>query len=152
MSSKKNHWIIRVGDGYNFRNSIYPFWGVKKAPGSMLKKFKEKDILWFCVNKGSGGIIIGMAEYTHFYNRTNEPLLQINTYSNEEQGWLGEEDWTIQIHYQNLFLTEKQQIPLCIRHAGVILKYETFKEKIKDDLEKHYENFCYYSKPDKFKI
>lgn len=29
----KQHWIIRVNNGENFRNSKYPFWGVKRGRG-----------------------------------------------------------------------------------------------------------------------
>ena len=28
---ESRHWLIRVKDGENFRNSKYPFWGVKRV-------------------------------------------------------------------------------------------------------------------------
>jgi len=46
---EKNHWLIRVGDGINFKNSIYSFWGLK--PGrcnshrTIVQKFRKGDIL-----------------------------------------------------------------------------------------------------------
>ena len=118
MSSRQSeHWFIRVQDGVNFRNSKYPFWGVKpgSSGGSIVKKkFTEGDILWFITSKPYGGKIIGMTEYTHYHDRNDEPLLLINTYSNSEQGWKGHDDWSIQIHYKNLYITEKQNIKVCI--------------------------------------
>tara|TARA_Y100000593_G_C4175212_1_gene269096 strand:+ start:349 stop:564 length:216 start_codon:yes stop_codon:yes gene_type:complete len=55
------HWIIRIGDGVNFKNSKYPFWGMKKGKDGCMKSIlinnvKEGDILWFCTNKANGGI------------------------------------------------------------------------------------------------
>jgi len=45
----QQHWIIRVQDGGNFRNSKYPFWGVKRGKNNCIKtivnnKFKKGDI------------------------------------------------------------------------------------------------------------
>ena len=126
------HWIIRVNDGENFRNSVYPFWGVKRGRNGCMKtivsKFKKGDILWFLTSKLYGSKIIGMSEYNEFYDRTDEPLLQINTKTDEEQHWKGGEPWEIQIHYLNLYNTEKQNIVGCIQCGGTILEYETFKE------------------------
>ena len=62
-----NHWIIRVGDGENFKNSKLPFWGVKKGKNSNVKSIVEKqftpgDIIWFIISKEYGGKAIGVAE------------------------------------------------------------------------------------------
>jgi len=92
-----------------------------------------------------------MSEYSHFYDKADKPLLEINTISNKEQGWIGDEDWTIQIHYTNLYNTEKQNIPICVACAHVILNYTTFKDRIKDDLYKYYENYIFYAEPDRSK-
>lgn len=47
--SNKQIWIIRVNDGENFRNSKYPFWGVKLGKNgnikTIVKKIKKGDIL-----------------------------------------------------------------------------------------------------------
>lgn len=145
----KNHWIIRVNDGENFRNSKYPFWGVKRGGGSKttVSKIIIGDILWFMTSKPFGGKIIGMAEYTGFYDRNDEPLIQINTMTNEQQNWKGDDKWDIQIHYKNLYITEKQNITGCIQCAGNILAYDKFKNKINGDLHEHYKNFIYYAEP-----
>jgi len=94
--------------------------------------------LWFLTSKPNGGIFIGVAEYTCFYDRNNEPLIQINSYSNKEQNWEGEDDWSIQIHYKDLYNTEKQNIKAIIQGAAVIFNYETIKNKIEDNLYEHY--------------
>jgi len=154
MTSKSQHWIIRVNDGDNFRNSKFPFWGVKSGKNGCIKSIVTKmhvgDILWFLTSKKYGGKFIGMSEYKGFFDKNDEPLLQINTKTNEEQNWKGNEDWNIQIHYCNLYITERQNISACIKCAGVILKYETFKDKIDGDLYEHYKNFYFYAEPKKF--
>lgn len=79
MEDTKKFWIIRVADGKNFRNSKFPFWGVKRGGGikTIVKKIKEGDILCFMTSKNYGGKIIGMCEYCGFYDRNDEPLIQI---------------------------------------------------------------------------
>jgi len=155
MDINKEHWIIRVADGVNFRNSKYPFWGVKRGKNgcikTLVKRIKIGDILWFMTSKKYGGKIIGMSEYIGFYDRNDEPLVSVNTLSNEEQNWIGDELWDIQIHYCKLYNTEKQNIGACIQCAGIIFKYDKFKEKISGDLIEHYKNFRYYSEPVKTK-
>ena len=145
----KKHWIMRCHDGYNFKNSKYPFWGVKRGKNGSLKTIVKKinngDIIWFLTSKSFGGKFIGMCEYMYYYDRQDEPLLSINTYSNKEQGWIGDENWDIQLHYKNLYNTEKQNIKACIQCGGIILEYNKFKEKLDEDLELHYENYIKYS-------
>ena len=145
------HWIIRVNDGVNFRNSVNPFWGVKRGPGGNIKtivgKMNDGDILWFCTSKPFGGKLIGMAEFVGFYDRHDEPLIPINTLSNEQQGWTGESEWDIQIHYKNEYDTDRQDIKACIQCSSIIMKYNTFREKVNGDLYEHYKNFKYYAVP-----
>jgi len=117
---------------------------------TIVKKIKPDDILWFFTSKKYGGKIIGMAEYSHFYDRQDEPLIKMNTYTNIDQGWIGDDNWDIQIHYKNLYLTEKQSILICIQCAGNILNYETFRKKIEEYLSIHYKNFKFYAEPKKF--
>lgn len=147
-----NHLIVRVGDGINFKNSKLPFWGIKKGKNgsvkSIINKITPGDIIWFIISKKYGGKAIGVAEYTEYHDRSEETLVSINTYSNKDQNWKGEEDWDIQIHYKNLYITEKQDIQIIIQCAATILKYETFKNKHNlPDLYNHYKNFKYYAEP-----
>jgi len=151
MSTNKQHYIIRVADGKNFINSVYPFWGVKRGAKNQIKTTLSKinigDILWFLTSKKYGGQVIGMCEYTGLHDRADEPLISINTISDEEQGWKGNGDWTLQLNYNNLYDTEYQNIFICINCMSPILKYDTFKGSIKEDLYEHYKNFKKYSKP-----
>ena len=75
------YWLIRVGDGENLRNSVYPFWGVKQSFKGHVKKFRHGDILLFITSKqgDESGKVIAMGEYTEYYDRNEEPLLQIHT-------------------------------------------------------------------------
>ena len=154
MNTEKRTWIFRVNDGENFRNSRYPLWGVKRGKGGCIKTIVNKinlgDILWFMTSKKYGGKLIGMSEYCGFYDKNDEPLLQINTKTNEEQRWKGDELWDIQISYRNLYITEKQNIIGCIQCGSIILEYETFKNKINGDLYEHCKNFYFYAEPKKF--
>ena len=153
-NNKPKFWIIRVNDGENFRNSKFPFWGVKRGRfnsiKTIVKKIKVGDVLCFITSKPFGGKIIGIAEYCKFYDKDDEPLIQINTKTNEEQNWKGNEKWDIQIHYCNLFITEKQNITGCIQCSSIILEYETFKNKINKNLYDEYNNYKIYAEPKTF--
>ena len=153
LRNHSKHWLIRVQNGDNFRNSKYPFWGVKRGNGGCIKtivnKINKGDILWFMTSKAYGGKLIGMSEFTCYYDRHDEPLLPLHTYSNKEQNWKGDDDWSIQIHYENLYNIEKQNIEACVQCGGVILEYETFKERGLPDLYLHYKNFKFYGEPTK---
>ena len=142
------HWFIRVGDGENFRNSKYAFWGVKEVFKGMVKKLKRGDILWFLTSKDFGGKLIGMAEYTEYYNTQDEKLIPIHTYTNAEQEWEGETDWCFQLHYINLYDTERQNIEIIIRGPQVIISYETvIRSQEIADLDLEYKAFKRYAEP-----
>jgi hypothetical protein len=117
MNKDKRIWIFRVNDGENFSNSKYPFWGVKRGRNGCIKtmvtKIAHGDILCFMTSKLYGGKIIGMGEYTGYFDRMDEPLLQINTKTNSEQNWKGDGYWDIQIHYDNLYIT-KAKLPIIL--------------------------------------
>ena len=84
--NEPTHWLIRVKDGKNFMNSVYPFWGMKRGKNGCIKsivsKIKINDVLWFFTSKDYGGKFIGVAEYTHFFDRQIETLIKIHTISN----------------------------------------------------------------------
>ena len=40
--NKPKHWLIRVQNGENFRNSRYPFWGLKRGKGGGIKTIVNK--------------------------------------------------------------------------------------------------------------
>jgi hypothetical protein len=144
MILNREHFLIRVGDGINFKNSNYNIWGMKKKYNRM----KEGDVLWFLTSSKFGGKIIGMAEYYNCYDRTKETLVQINTKSNEEMGWDDkDEKWDFQIEYKNLYNTEKQNITGIIKGSCTIFRYEIHKNEFNYDLYQEYENFKRYAEP-----
>ncbi len=157
MSEQRSQkiWIIRVRDGENFIKSKYPFWGVISKFKGSVKKFKKGDILCFLTSKKYGAKIIGMAEYTEFSIREDGKLISIYTYvnTNKEQGWTGEREWDIEIHYKNLYITpDKTYIGGIIKGQCVIFDYDKpkTKEQISGDLYEHYKNFLLYAEPKKF--
>lgn len=145
--SEKKHWLIRVADGVNFKNSKYAFWGLKRGKNvkAIIQRMNRGDIIWFFTSKIYGGKIIGMAEYVNLYDRSDEPLLQIHTLTNEEQNWIGTDDWDLQIHYTKLYNTEKQNLTICIQCSACVIVYDTFRDKIPHDLERHYQGFSFYA-------
>jgi hypothetical protein len=154
MSSSNdfNMWLIRVEDGINFKESRFPSWGMKnnnKSKKGTLKKMKKGDWLVFITNQKNGGKAIGMAEFEEF-NDMEEDILGLSTKTNKEQNWKGNEEHTLQIKYSNLYITEKQNIKVCIQCNNGILNYETYKHIINDDLINHYKNFKFYAEPKKF--
>ena len=98
-------------------------------------------------SKKYGGKLIGMSEYTCYYDRADEPLIRMNTCLNKEQRWKAEDNWDIQIHYENLYITEKQNIKASVQCGRIILEYETFKDRGISNLYNHYNNFKYYAEP-----
>ena len=149
--TEPKHWIFRANDGVNFLNSKYGVWGIIAGQGgchkTLIKQIQVGDVLWFCTSKPYGGEMVGMAEYVGYYDRQDEPILQIHTYSNEDMGWTGGKPWDIQIHYRNLYYTQKQHIKVCVACAATMMRYETFRERIEDDLYVHYRNYKFYAEP-----
>ena len=140
----QKHWIIRVNDGKNFKNSTLPFWGVKSGNNGSIKtvvsKINKGDVLWFLTSKKYGSKMIGMAEYSNFTEIKPEEI----TKNNEEQKWEGNEAWNLQLHYCKLINTEEYMIHACIQCCGTILEYDTFKTSVTKDL---YEEYKLHSKP-----
>ena len=145
MTDRK-HWIIRVGDGKNFKNSKHLVWGFSN---NCVEKIEKGDILWFLTSKPFGGKFIGMAEYVETYNRREETLINCSTFSNEEMGWVGGEEgkWYIQILYSNLYDTERQNIYAVLPGQQKVYNYEDYIDKIEDDLYEHYKGFIFYGTP-----
>jgi|SaaInlV_125m_DNA_1040241.scaffolds.fasta_scaffold31888_1 hypothetical protein len=145
---QQNHWILKVADGKNFKNSKFPFWGLKAGKKDIVKnlalKIKEGDILWFLCNKSNDNKIIGMATFSKLLDKRDELLIQIETTSCIEQGWDGS-DWEIELHYTNLYNAEKQNIKIDEKLGQFpITNYNNNKDKINEDLENHYNGFKYY--------
>ena len=183
--SEKKHFFIRVGDGVNFKNSNYPIWGLKSNKGSIktyIKKHMTKgDILWFitsCSATKKPSIAIGMAEYNEIFDRQDEKLIKLNTYSNEEMGWAEHKhephtsyynkedgwviyskngvfdyDWDIQISYKNLYCgktIEKHNFNTNFKCAASILSLETFNNRTSVDFKTEYNLLIKYAEPSKY--
>ena len=84
----KLHHIINVGNGGNYRKSVFPFWGLSKNMRTYVNNYMNKgDVLWFCQYFEKELKVIGMAEYTHKYDIVDEPLIPMNIIEREKQNW-----------------------------------------------------------------
>tara|TARA_B100000900_G_scaffold415334_2_gene444854 strand:+ start:3300 stop:3839 length:540 start_codon:yes stop_codon:yes gene_type:complete len=148
-------WFVRVGDGKHFHSSRkFNMWGMlaKKSNGHdsgyytrIKENCKSGDILCFITSKEKTkkeGEIIGIAEYVDVYQRKEEILVHINTYSNEQAGWTGDKDWGCQIIYKNLFTGEflemhNFKVSIQGQFSGVFDFYENIKNfKNTNDISK----------------
>jgi hypothetical protein len=141
------HFIVRVQDGINFKNSKHPMWGVKAGLKGVVSNMKPGDILWFVTNKQNNCLLVGMAEFVSMHDRRDEPLFSIHTYTNEEMGWSGNTDWCIQIHYNNLYFTEYHNIQIPLKGQNTIRYYKNCIDKIDKDLYAYYHGFKNFAIP-----
>jgi hypothetical protein len=129
--TKKQHWLVRVGNGRNFRNSAkHRIWGVKETTSTKYfeKTSKRGDILWFVVS--GKGQAIAFAEYMGHNGRTK---------TNEELGWELEENsnhWTMEINYTNYVDVEADQYFTLIK--GQNINVRRYNEKCAIDLPRIY--------------
>jgi|TARA_Y100000389_G_C17227956_1_gene396657 hypothetical protein len=122
------HWVFRVGDGTNFKNSSrYKIWGIQSTTNDskcFIKNVKPGDILWFITNK-SQGLIIAASTYRSHNKREFGPLLDISM-TNTELGWTNDEtDWIsdIEIHYTDLYNVSKCELLTKLKRQSSILRY-----------------------------
>lgn len=141
-------WLLRVGNGDNFKSSSkYKIWGIQSTTPTnkhFLKNVKPGDRLWFVKSK-SHGKLIGVAIYRSHCSRELGPLLNM-TMTNEELGWVGEgPDWTsdTEVHYSDLYGLEACGLLTHIKGASTIRKYD---EKCRVDLALEYSYIVRYSK------
>lgn len=145
------HYILRVGDGNNFKNSSnVSIWGVKSRNKSFLKKVKEGDKLWFVKNKekddDKNGKIIAVADFVSKNERDIGPLISI-TPNNDELGWDKKGDFCdIEIHYNNLYNLTDCHLFTGQNNQTIICDYDNIKKSLSVDLIVEYENICKYSK------
>jgi hypothetical protein len=104
INNSKNHWLLRVGNGNNFKNSSkFSIWGVKETTNTknFKKLVKKGDILWFIVSRNKAPVI-AFAEYISHNERTK---------TDTELGWEPEtnsSNWTTEINYKNLTNIENE--------------------------------------------
>ena len=143
-------WIMRVGDGVNFKNSSrHRIWGINMTTSDgkhFTKNAKIGDRLWFVKNK-SNGKIIAVATYWSHNLREVGPLIK-TTMSNEELGWTGEhiQKYNTEIHYTDLYNMEHCKILSHIKNQSSITKYNKSTENCKVDLLAEYAYIVKYSK------
>ena len=147
ISMTTTDWILRVGDGKNFkRSSRFNIWGIssKNSFGKFLiSNIKPGDRLWFVKSK-SKGLLIAVATYCSYNSRELGPLIQL-TKSDEELGWYGDE-WSscdIELHYNNLYNLTKCELLTHIKGPSTIRVYN---EKCRVNLPVEYNNIVRYSK------
>ena len=165
MENKKNHYIIRVGDGSNFEKSGFTknIWGLTTSRNvtilPFVKKIKKGDILWFSTKLKSkyNGRVIAVCEYIGFTDRHEEIADNFKSLSNIEAGWQGDKDWNIQIFFENVYDIRNLKIKVIYQHATPIFSYNNYvnqrnkRDKPFEDLHKHYDNIKYYLTPHKLK-
>lgn len=135
------HHIINVGNGKNYRKSVYPFWGLSQNTRNYIRNFMNVgDVLWFCQDFGKDLKVIGMAEYTHKYDIMDEPLIPMNIIEREKQNWDTDIDNDIQIHYKNIYNTERQNIVI----KKTTEEISTYSNDYGGDLYRHYGGFKFY--------
>ena len=107
--SFRNHWLLFIGDGENFKNSSkFKIWGIKSTGSpnsSFLRNVREGDLLWFIQSKTKGKVL-ALATFTSMEQRGNEPLLE--QWPDDVLGWTGKDIHLYEnlIHYDNLFNLE----------------------------------------------
>lgn len=142
-------WILRIGDGENFKNSAcYRIWGIQSNTSDnkhFLKNVQLGDRLWFVLNK-SHGKLYAMATYVSHNKREIGPLINL-TMNNIELGWCGEgPNWTsdTEIHYTDLYGLCGCDLLTHIKSPKTIRKYNP--KKCNVDLIKEYSIIVKYSR------
>ena len=143
MESK--HWLIRVGDGENFKNSSkHGIWGCKSSTSkTFLKDIAIGDKLWFITNK-SQGQIIAAATFESHNKRILGPLVKLSM-SDEELKWANTE-FDTEIQYSNLYNLNECKLNINIKSTILITKYINDTNKYDIDLSQEYKYIVKYSK------
>lgn len=125
-----NHWIFRIKDGENFKNSIpHSIWGIKSWTTNgknFIKEGKQGDIIWFILNKVTeksepGNHIYAMATYSKIKRREIGPLIDL-TLSSEQLGWEKGDVYDLEVHYNKLYLVDEYNLYISPRSQAPILK------------------------------
>lgn len=140
---QSNNWLIRVGDGNNFKNSSkYNIWGCKSSLSkSFLREVNVGDKLWVITNK-SNGQIIAVSLFESYNKRVFGPLVNLSM-SNVELGWVGDFDIDTEIHYSKLYNIDRCDLHINLKARNSIIKYVN---KYDVDLDNEYRYISKYSK------
>jgi hypothetical protein len=124
-------WLLRVGDGSNFKHSKkYGIWGISssiRANKHFLTNVERGDCLWFIKNQ-SQGQLIAVATYCSHNYREFGPLINIS-FTNEELGWTDNKislnQIDIEICFKDLYELEQYNMLTQIKGPCTIRKYDT---------------------------
>ena len=141
-------WILRVGDGENFKNSSKEgIWGISSEVSVnkyFLKNVKPGDRLWF-VKSESNGKLIAVATYCGHNMRKLGPLVNISL-TDKELGWTGGgKAWTadVEVNYLDLYGLSDCELLTHIKGPATIRKYN---EKCRVNLSIEYNYIVRYSR------
>ena len=138
-------WLLRIGDGENFRRSSKSkIWGIKSTTPAckhFVNHAKPGDRLWF-VTGNSSGMTIAVATYKYRKPRELGPLVNVSM-TNEELGWTGPGSWDTEIHYTDLYDISKCELLTNIKGPSTIRKYDL---KCNVELAVEYSYMVRYSK------
>jgi hypothetical protein len=138
-----NHYILRVGNSNNFKNSSnVSIWAVKPRNKSFLKKVKEGDKLWFVKNKEKcdihNGKIIAVADFVSKNKRDR---------TDDELNWDKKgANYTIEIQYNNLYNLTDCNLFTGQNNQTTICEYNHVKNELLVNLITEYEYIYKYSK------
>jgi hypothetical protein len=126
LTEKINHWLIRIGDGKNFNNSLqHSLWGFNDSvfSKSFINRARPNDIIWF-ITANSKGHIIGFATYQSHNKKEEEPIYNTNM----SNGWNRYQDysneWETVIHYNNYHSIANQNVLSNIKGNAPIRLYK----------------------------
>jgi hypothetical protein len=153
-----NMALIRVGDGYNLKHSRHSFWSIKVGKGNKkkLSQFQPGVPIAFIGSKQSKNpYVIGFATLVSVVDIRDEPLICVDTKSNDEQNWRGIDpnEYQIQIHYKDYYSADCVGIPkinCVINDNNTVMPYNKYIEKVPEDLYYHHEQFKRYGTPKVF--
>jgi hypothetical protein len=139
--SLRTHWLLRIGNGNNFKNSSkFNIWGITETTNSkhFKKLVKKGDILWFIISKEGKGQAIAFAEYVSHNSRTKTDM---------ELGWELENNssnWSTEINYKNLIDIEDNNYFTYIQGQNVNIR--KYNEKCKVNLPHIFEKLSLCNK------
>jgi hypothetical protein len=117
------HWLLRIGDGNNFKNSIqHNIWGLKEINSkSFIKEVKENDVLWF-IPTNSNGLLAYVAEYKCSYKENDaNNTYDINNLWHKYADY--SDTWNIIIEYKNLKNISNRNILSNIKGNSTLRRY-----------------------------
>lgn len=137
-------WLIRVGDGSNFKNSSkFYIWDISSNNRNnkyFLENVKEGDKLWFIKSKNNGKVL-AVSTYVSCNRRVFGELLDLSL-TNNELGWNNTcSVIDTEIFYKNLYCVENCNLFTNIKSPCSI---RIFNEKCAINLPHEYYNIVRY--------